>query len=243
MPRTAVLSPAPSGRPCAPGGSSSTRRRCLDDPSPSSPSPAPPPVPAPPPASPGSHPLPPPLDEPDSVLPRALEQVHAQLLAAEPPAAAGVEQRHRVGGEPWIVAFDERRLRYDVRAGERRVEAFGRRRPVVARRPRVKAQGTRAERGGSRSRPLELCDAPGLGGGEEIAAAVEPENVAALACQLFEEVDAAVHEGDHVVTRPGPPVPVALGGLVAGERERRPLVDEGEAAHFAPHRQVIGGGG
>ena len=47
--------------------------------------------------------------------------------------------------------------------------------------------------GGFFRRPLELRDALGLGGGEEIAAAVEPEDVAALAGQLFGsgvEVDA-----------------------------------------------------
>src|SRR5207249_1776622 len=56
-----------------------------------------------------------------------------------------------------------------------------------------------------------------------------------------EQIDAAVHERDHVVARPGPPVPIALGRLVAGEGKRRALVDQDDPGDAAAHRQVIRG--
>src|SRR5262249_60407987 len=78
--------------------------------------------------------------------------------------------------------------------------------------------------------------------GEEIAAAVQEEAVAALARQLLEQIDAAVHQRDHVVAGPGPPVAVALGGLVTGQRKWRALVDEHDAGDAAAHGQMIGSG-
>src|SRR3972149_1404516 len=75
---------------------------------------------------------------------------------------------------------------------------------------------------------------PGLAWGR--AGAVHPERVAALARKLLEEVDGPVHERDHRVAGPRPPVPVALGGLVAGQRERRGPVDQ------PPRRQAAGAG-
>src|SRR5499426_3618423 len=80
------------------------------------------------------------------------------------------------------------------------------------------------------------------GGGEEIAATVETKHVVALRGQLLEEIDAPVHEGDHVIAGTRPPVAIALGGLVAGEGQRWPLVDDHDAAQSPTHGQVIGGG-
>ena len=81
-----------------------------------------------------------------------------------------------------------------------------------------------------------------LGGGEEVATPVEPEHVVALHGQLLEEIDAPVHEGDHVVARTRPPVAIAFGGFVAREGERWPLVHDDDVAHASTHGQVIGGG-
>ena len=38
-----------------------------------------------------------------------------------------------------------------------------------------------------------------------------------------------------------PPVAIALGGLVAGEQQRRALVDEHDVANTAAHGKVLGG--
>jgi len=82
----------------------------------------------------------------------------------------------------------------------------------------------------------------GIGGDEEITAPIQEETILALARQLLEEIDAAVHQRDHVVARARPPVAIALGGLVAGERERRALVDQHDAGDAATNRQMIRGG-
>ena len=62
-----------------------------------------------------------------------LEQIHAELLAAEPPAAPGVKEGDGVGSEPRIVTPDEGRLGDEIGAAEGPLEAFERRRPVVVR--------------------------------------------------------------------------------------------------------------
>ncbi len=166
----------------------------------------------------GVDPLHAPFEQPDSALSRALEQVHAELLAAEPAASAGVQQGDRIVGEPRIVTANERGLGDQIGAPERPVEAVGRRRPVVARPRRVPAHGARAEVCRLVRRLGEEVGARGIRRREEIAAPVEAKDVAALAGELLEEIDAAVHDRDHVVARAGPPVAVALGGLVARER-------------------------
>ena len=217
MPRTDVLSPAPSGRPCAPAGSSPSRRSCAPDAAElgallgrprdghrigpdgegrvprhraaarrsrrssraarrrsarSTPSRRPArwrkgpaamtarsvPITRPPPGPVTRTPRtrPPvvsiastrPATSSHPVLARPLEQVHAELLAAEPAAAARVQDRERVRGEVREVAPDQRRLRDHVGAGQRRVEPVGGGRLVAARRRRVLAR--RARRRGRR---------------------------------------------------------------------------------------------
>ena len=143
------------------------------------------------------------------------------------------------GGEVREVSPDQRRLRDHVGAGQRRVEPVGGCRDVAAHRARVRADGPGPEGGGLCGGAVELGHPGGIGGGEEIAAPVHAKDIAALAGQFLEQVDAPVHDGDHRVTRSRPPVAVALRRLVAGERERGALVDEHDAAHAAPHRQVI----
>src|SRR5712691_3467080 len=81
-----------------------------------------------------------------------------------------------------------------------------------------------------------------VSGGEEIATPIEAHDIAALAGQLLEKVDAPVHHRDHVVAGAGPPVAVALCGLVAREGEGRALVHEEHVAHSAADGQVVGGG-
>ena len=73
------------------------------------------------------------LEEADTVSACLLEQIHAELLAAEPPAAPGVEEGNGVGSEPRIVTPDEGRLGDEIGASEGPLEAFDRRRPVVVR--------------------------------------------------------------------------------------------------------------
>src|SRR5262249_58750541 len=159
--------------------------------------------------------------EPYALLARALEHVHAELLAAEPAAASPVEERDRVLGEVWKVFPDERAIRDHVDAGGLIVEALRRRRPIVAGRARVDARRSRAERRGLVGGFDEPRGARWIGAGEQIAAAIHAEDVAALARQLLEQVDRAVHRGHQRVPGTGPEIPVALRGLVAGERQRR----------------------
>ena len=99
------------------------------------------------------------------------------------------------------------------------------------------AEGLRFARHGP-----ERVDARRIGGGEEIAAPVETEPAATLALDPLQQVDAAVHERDHGVPRPRPPVAVALRGLVAGQRQGVAGLDEDDAVHALPHREVEGGG-
>ncbi len=183
-----------------------------------------------------------PLDQAHALLPRALEQVHAELLAAEPPAAPRVEHRDRVRREVREVPADQRGVGEHVGAGERRVEALRRRRLVVAPTPRdARAPGPRRARRPPRRARTNTGTRSGIRGGKEIAAPVHAKDVAALLGQLFQEVDAAVHHGDHGIAGTGPPVAVALGGLVAGEGERRALVDQHHRPEAAAHRDVVGG--
>src|ERR1700730_7967413 len=113
---------------------------------------------------------------------------------------------------------------------------------MAPRRRPLPAHGPRAEGGRLVRRPDEAVDTPGLRRREEIAAPVEPEDIAALPSELFEEIDAPVHDGNHVVARARPPVPVALGGFVAGQRERGPPAPQPHAPPAAPPRRVIRGG-
>ena len=84
----------------------------------------------------------------------------------------------------------------------------------------------------------ERVDARRLGGGEEIAATIESKPPAALALEPLHHVDAAVHQRDHRVARPGPPVAVALRRLVAGEGQGIAGLDEDDAVQTLPHREV-----
>ena len=172
----------------------------------------------------------------------ALEQVHAELLGAEPAAAPSVQHGQGVARQVRKVPTQERRIGDDVRSGRLILEAGGGRGLVVAR--RVAVDAGRADAAGRRF--LRALDEHRhllrIGRGEEIAAPVQQESVVALVRQLFEQIDAPVHECDHVVAGSRPPVAVALGGFVAGERERRALVDEHDAGDAPAHRQVIRGG-
>src|SRR4029453_6666796 len=85
------------------------------------------------------HGLDAPLPPPGALLARALEQVHAELLPAEPAAAARVEQGHRVLGEVGEVAPDGPGVGDDVRAHRLALEAIRRRRSVLRARRGVEA--------------------------------------------------------------------------------------------------------
>ena len=76
-------------------------------------------------------------------------------------------------------------------------------------------------------------------GGVHVAATVEQEAVVARVGPLLEQVDAAVHEAHHRIVGSGPPVAIRFGGLVAGERQRRQRVDEGDSPHTT-RRQGVG---
>ena len=182
------------------------------------------------------------LQQSHALVARTLEQVHAELLAAEPAAAPRVQQRHGVLGEPAEVAADERAVGDHVGADRLLLEPVGRRRPIFAGRMIVEAESPRAEGRRLASGAQEAGHTLGVGGGEQIAPPVHAKHVAALPGEVFQQVDAAVHQRDHVVPGTRPPVAVALGRLVARERQRGPLVDEDDVGEPPAHREMVGGG-
>ena len=101
---------------------------------------------------------------------------------------------HRVLGQVREVPADQRPVRDDVGARRLVLEALGGRRLVVAARIRVHADGAGAERRGFSRALDEERHAVRVGRGEEVAAPVHAEHVAALAREVLQEVDAAVHE-------------------------------------------------
>ncbi len=103
-------------------------------------------------------------------------------------------------------------------------------------------QFPRALCGGALSGLLENPNPVGIGRRVKIPAPVELKDVAAFARQVFDEVNTAIHKAHHRLVRAGPPVAVALGRFVAGERERRALVHEDDALHAALDGEIVGGG-
>ncbi len=153
-----------------------------------------------------------------------------------------MQQRHRVGGQVREVTANQARVGNDVGADGLRLEALGGRGLVGARGRAMQPDGPGPEAGRVLGGAQVAVDLLGLRGGEEIAAPVHQEDVAALARQLFHQVDAAVHQGHHRVAGPRPPVAVGLGGLVAGQRERGALVHQDDPPDATADRQVIRGG-
>lgn len=58
-----------------------------------------------------------------------------------------------------------------------------------------------------------------VGGGVEVASSVEVDAVVVGLGDVFKQIDAAIHQRDHGVVRSRPPIAVAFGRFVAGERE------------------------
>jgi hypothetical protein len=89
----------------------------------------------------------------------------------------------------------------------------------------------------------------------KITPPIEVEGIAALAGQVFHDVDAAIHKADHRAAcgqrfgserlagrrrKAGPPVPVALARFVAGQGQGSTLIDQQHFADLLPHGQMIG---
>ena len=156
---------------------------------------------------------------------RALQHHHAELLRAQPAGTARMRDRDGVGVEKGEMAADQRAVGDDVRTRQRKIEAALRRRRVDTRRGIVKARRSRAARlGGLRHRPQKR-DLRRIGGGEQVAAAIQIEAVAGLPRQIFDQVDAAVHEGRHRPIRTRPPVAIGFGRFVGRERQRIARLD------------------
>ncbi len=103
------------------------------------------------------------------------------------------------------------------------------------------AQAAGAQRGRFLSGGGELLDALRFGGGKQIPPPVQIESIAGFARPAVEQIDTAIHQTHHGVAGSGPPVAVALGRLVAGQRERRALIDEHDPPDAMLHGQVIRG--
>ncbi len=75
-----------------------------------------------------------------------------------------------------------------------------------------------------------------------VAAPIEHDCVVMRVRQLFQQVNAAIHQAQHRVVRAGPPVAICLGRLVAGEREGLPFIHNRDVGEAAAHSQEIAGG-
>ena len=204
-------------------------------------------------------------NQPDAVLAGLFEHIHAQLLGAEPAAAARVQQRHRVFGNIREVRADQRRVEQQIGAVGLVFEAVGGSGNVSCEdeRPTTEDESSVAvdlafvlrpssfvfrpvnpqrpcpQRGGLLGGLAQQRGARGIGGGVEVAAPVELDAIVGGARDLFEQIDAAVHKGDHRIAGAGPPVAVGLGRFVAGQRQRRARLDQHDIAHALLDGQVI----
>jgi hypothetical protein len=102
------------------------------------------------------------------------------------------------------------------------------------------AQRASPQRAGLLCGPLKVWDAGWVSGDEEIAPSAEVENVVTFVSQLFQDVNATVHQADHGVARPRPPVAVTFRGCFTGQSERRTFVHQDHIFDAVPDGQVIG---
>lgn len=80
----------------------------------------------------------------------------------------------------------------------------------------VVADGTGAQVGCFFRVDSEILDAVWIGGDEEVTPAIEVENIPALMSKFFQDVDTAIHQANHGIPWSGPPIAVALSGLITG---------------------------
>jgi hypothetical protein len=73
----------------------------------------------------------------------------------------------------------------------------------------------------------------------QVAASVHVEDIPAFVCEFLHQVDGAVNERQHFGV--GPPVPIALGGMVAGEGEGRPFIKQDNIFDSCSAQKVSGG--
>jgi hypothetical protein len=81
----------------------------------------------------------------------------------------------------------------------------------------------------------------GIGRQEHITAAVEFKGAVAVAVQVLEQVDTAVHETRHRAVRQRPEVAVPLRALAARQRQRVARIDQDHARDAGAHRQLVRG--
>lgn len=171
------------------------------------------------------------------------QQVHAQLLTAQPAAAPGDEQGRDVRGKVWEVFLDQVAPAEEVGAVTRAGKSGEGRR--LEGKPAASVVDT--ERAGAHSlRRVRRFEQPvgarRVGRGIVVAAAVHLDQVAAGPRMALEQIDAAVHEVQHGVVGPRPPVAIGLGRFVAGEAERAAFLHDQNVAHTVHDAQLIGGG-
>jgi hypothetical protein len=102
------------------------------------------------------------------------------------------------------------------------------------------AQRASPQRAGLLCGPLKVWDAGWVSGHKEIAPPTELEHVVAFVSQLFQDVNATVHQADHGVPGAGPPVAVTFRGCFTGQSERGTFVYQDHIFDAVPHGQVIG---
>ena len=193
------------------------------------------------PAAAGFHGFYPAGDEPDAVFSGLLQHVHSHLLSAEPSCAPWVDCCNGFSRDVREVPVNDLFPEEQIRARDRCVEIvhlLGRI-LVVGVDAVVYAERTCSEPFSFFRRLSELFGFVRIGSGEQVTATIHPEDVPAFFRQLFHQVDAAVHECDHGIVGAGPPVSVAFGGLVAGERQRGTFVHEDHVFDAFPDREVV----
>jgi hypothetical protein len=170
---------------------------------------------------------------------RFLQQVHAQLLAAEPSASPRVQHRDDVVVHPRKVLTDGVAIEKQVGAIGHTTEAAVRTALVRARvgQRAIRSHGTGPLLRGAlriRHEPIGRID---IARGVQIAAPVETEPIVTEVGPLLQQVDAAIHQLHHGGVGPRPPITICFGALVAGERERRPFVHQHHVAHTVRQRK------
>ena len=168
---------------------------------------------------------------------RFLQQVHAQLLAAEPSASPRVQHRDDVVVHPRKVLADSVRIEKQVGATGHTTEAAVGTALIHGRvcYGAIRAHRTGALLGGALCIGHESLGRVGVARSVQIAAPVEPEAIVAAVGPLLQQVDAAIDQLHHGVIGARPPVAIRFGAFVAGERERRPFVHQQHVAHTVRH--------
>ena len=170
---------------------------------------------------------------------RFVEQIHAQLLTAEPSTSTRMQDRHDVVVHP-------RKVLADRVAIEEQIGTIGHAAKAAVRtaliRGRLTHRTIRAHHAGALlRRTLCIRHEPfgrvGIARRVQIAASIETEAIVTRIGPPLQQVDATIHQLHHRIVGPRPPIAIRFGALVAGEREWCAFIDQQHVAHAMRDRE------